>query len=60
MSTEINLEQLKKEIREMKPTYRLFLVLKEELTKIGHWKKLARGDPMKGYLARGTKGDKEE
>jgi len=60
MGSKIDLDQLAVEISEMKPTYRLFLVLKTELTKIGRWKNLGRGDPMKGYLARGTKGEKKE
>ena len=53
MGTNINLEQLRKEIRGLNRTKILYRVLKEELSKIGHWKNKARGDPAKGFQLRG-------
>ena len=43
--SKINLEQLRLEIRNLKRTQKLYKVLDEELSKIGHWKQLKRGKP---------------
>lgn len=53
--TKLNFEQLKAEIRTLNNRKALYRLLKEELSKIGHWKQKARGDPVKGYSMRGTK-----
>lgn len=47
--TELDLDQLEKEIQGMKYHHRLYKVLKRELLKLGHWKSKSRGDPSKGY-----------
>jgi hypothetical protein len=51
--TKINLEQLRQEIRELTWGTSLYWVLKEELTKINHWKQRARGDPAKAFRYKG-------
>jgi protein associated with RNAse G/E len=43
--TKLDLEQLRQEIRELTYNKELYEVLREELTKIGHWKQLKRGKP---------------
>ena len=53
MATKIDIKQLRKEIRALKPRQILYQVLQEELTKIGHWKQRPRGNPVKAYQARG-------
>jgi hypothetical protein len=53
--TKIDLEQLRKEIRELNSRKSLYRVLKEELSKIGYWKQKPRGNPSKGYKMRGQK-----
>jgi len=53
MATNIDLEQLRKEIRELNRTKILYRVLKEELSRLGYWKNKERGNPMKAYLSRG-------
>jgi hypothetical protein len=45
--SKIDLEQLRVEIRRLKITQKLYKVLKEELTKINHWKNLKRGKPRR-------------
>ena len=44
--TRIDLEQLAKEIRNLKPRQSLYIVLKRELVKLGHWKGKPRYRPM--------------
>jgi len=56
MATKIDIEQLRKEIRLLKPRQKLYTVLQEELTRIGHWKQWPRGNPVKAYQARGKNG----
>ena len=51
--SKINFEQLKWELQNMSSRSKLFQLLKSELEKRGHWKQSARGNPMKGYNARG-------
>lgn len=55
MSTRIDLNQLRKEIRKLNRNKALYRVLKEELSAIGHWKNKPRGDPKKAYISRGNK-----
>jgi hypothetical protein len=43
--SKINHEQLQKEIAEMSPRSKLYKLLQNELTKLGHWKQLKRGKP---------------
>ena len=45
--SKLDLDQLRIEIRELRRTHMLYEVLRDELTKIGHWKKLTRGIPRK-------------
>ncbi len=49
--TKIDLCQLAKEIRAMKPGYKLYRVLKAELSRVDHWKG-KRSGPVKGYQPR--------
>ena len=49
--SKIDLEQLRIEIRNMKPRSKLWVVLKDELTEIDRWKVKSRGNPSKGYKA---------
>lgn len=49
MSSKINLEQLRKEIRNLHRWQPLYKLLKEELIKLGYWKLQKRGDPQKAY-----------
>ncbi len=51
--SKIDLEQLKKELRHLNRHQTLYRVLRDELSLSGHWKKQARGNPMKAYLSRG-------
>ncbi len=55
MGTKIDLEQLSLEIKGLKRNQKLYRVLKEELSKVGHWKNLARGDPLKAWQSRGKR-----
>ena len=52
MGTKIDLNQLRKEIRELNRSKSLYRVLKEELSAIGHWKNNPRGDPKKAWDSR--------
>ena len=56
MATKIDLEQLRKEIRELNRSKILYKVLKDELSKRGYWKNQKRGDPVKAYQSRGKNG----
>ncbi len=56
MGTNLDIDQLRKEIRELNRTKILYRVLRDELTKIGHWKQKPRGNPIKAFQARGKKG----
>ncbi len=49
------MERLRIEIRGMSRRTALYHVLKEELSKVDHWKMQERGDAMKGYLTREAK-----
>jgi hypothetical protein len=55
MGSKIDFEQLRTEIRKLHRTHALYRLLKEELTKIDHWKQQGRGDPIKAFNARGKK-----
>ena len=45
IKTQIDLEQLQKEVRSMSPRSKLYKILRNELSRIGHWKQLKRGKP---------------
>jgi len=45
----IDLEELRKEIRQLTRDQALYRVLKEELGALGYWKARPRGNPQKGY-----------
>jgi protein associated with RNAse G/E len=47
--SQLDLEQLKREIRKIEYWHPLFKLLKEELTKLGYWKNRQRGNPSLGY-----------
>ena len=49
--SKIDLVQLTKEIRSMNSRKKLYQVLKNELTKLGHWRDRPRGNPAKGWAA---------
>ena len=51
--TKIDIEQLRYEIQHLNNRKDLYFVLKEELTKINHWKQQPRGNPKKAYSMRG-------
>ncbi len=53
--TKLDLEQLRIEIRSLTNRKLLYRVLKEELTKIDHWKQQQRGDHRKAFQSRGKK-----
>jgi len=39
MTTKIDIPQLRTEIRNMTPKQKIYRVLRDELSKVGHWKK---------------------
>lgn len=45
----INLKELRETIRDMNYRKKIYRVLKEELSLLGHWKNRPRGNPKKGY-----------
>ena len=51
MKSQLNLDRLRVEIRDMTRTHALYKLLKEELTKLGYWRSKPRGNPAKGYKA---------
>jgi len=53
--TQINLERLRYEIQHLNNRKDLYEVLKEELSKIKHWKQQPRGNPKKAYSMRKDK-----
>jgi hypothetical protein len=50
--SKIDLQQLRIEIQGLKRWHSLYKVLKEELSRIDHWKNAQRGNPTKAYKAR--------
>jgi hypothetical protein len=52
--TKLDHEQLRIEIRTMSRYSKLFKLLREELTKLDHWKQQGRGDPIKAFHSRRT------
>ncbi len=53
--TKLDFNQLRVEIRAMNNRKALYRLLKEELTKLDHWKQQGRGDPVKAYSMRGKR-----
>ena len=49
--SKVDLEQLSKELGQMKRHQALYKVLKVGLTKQGYWRQKPRGNPAKGYRA---------
>lgn len=47
--SKIDLEQLAIEIKQLNNRKQLYHVLKAELSKLGYWRRLPRGNPAKGY-----------
>ncbi len=45
----LDIEELKEEIRKLKPRTKLFRILKKELSILGYWKNKPRGNPRRGY-----------
>lgn len=50
------LERFRQLIRRMNRRSRVYLMLKEELTDLGHWRNLPRGNPAKGKTLQGKNG----
>ena len=48
MKSKIDMDQLRKEIKDMRTHDEIFKVLRDELTKRDRWKYLERGNPKKG------------
>jgi hypothetical protein len=44
--SKLNMEQLRKEIRRLTNRQELYRVLKEELTKLDHWKQQGKWNPV--------------
>ena len=55
----VNLDQLRVEIQQLNRSKKMYKVLKEELLKLGYWKLLRRGDPVKAHYV-GRYGNKEK
>jgi hypothetical protein len=49
MKSKIDLKQLGYEIEHMNRWDEIYLFLRENLTKVDHWKQKARGNPIKGH-----------
>jgi len=49
----IDVNQLAFEIQHMNRHKKIYRVLREELTKVDHWKQQGRGDPIKAFNSRG-------
>jgi hypothetical protein len=49
----LNYEQLRNEIQSLNRHKKLYRLLRDELSKIGHWKMKARGNPIKAFHSRG-------
>lgn len=47
--SKIDIDQLRKEIREMNRWNVLYKALKEELSALNYWRDKPRGDPLKGF-----------
>jgi len=47
MASKINLAQLREELKHITPRQELYKLLKDELSKQGHWKAQGRGKPFK-------------
>lgn len=52
--SKIDLEQLALEIRNLKPTQKMYKVLRDELTRLDHWKQRKRWSPQ-GFSKRHEK-----
>ena len=50
--TKIDHKQLRIEIQSMTRDSKLYKLLREELTKLDHWKQQKRGDPIKAFHSR--------
>jgi len=50
MRSQLDLERLRSEIREMTRAHALYKVLRDELTIKGYWKRLPRGEYQKESL----------
>lgn len=55
MGSKIDLNQLSVEIQELNRHKKLYRLLRDELTKVDHWKQQGRGDPIKAFHSRGKK-----
>ena len=55
MDTKLDFNQLRLEIRQMNRHKALYRLLRDELSKLDHWKQQGRGDPIKAYNSRGKK-----
>ena len=55
MKSKVDLNQLRLEIQKMTRHDDIYIFLRDELTKVDHWKKQRRGDPIKAYNSRGKR-----
>jgi hypothetical protein len=53
--TKTDLDQLRVDIQKMSRYSKLWFLLREELTKLDHWKNQPRGNPKKAHAMRGKK-----
>lgn len=47
----IDIKELRQAIRRMTRQQALYRILRDELSALGYWRRLSRGDPSKGYQA---------
>ena len=47
----LDLELLRQKLHKLNRQQKLYKILRDELTTLGYWKKLPRGNPKKGGLA---------
>ncbi len=58
--SKLDLEELRIELQHLNRFQKIYMVLKEELGKLGYWRNKARGNPAKGYAMMRTKKAKND
>lgn len=56
----IDLKELRKAIQNMTLQQGIYFVLRDELTRLGYWRKKPRGNPKKGYARMKDKGGQND
>jgi hypothetical protein len=56
MRSKVDLNQLRLEIQKMTRHDDIYIFLRDELSKVDHWKLKARGNPTKAFNSRRRKG----